>query len=111
MRVTTPSRFGRCFAGAGHGVEVPYVMGTVASCQCLGAPTSAADQTVEQRVGDRWVAFARTGEPDAGSPWPVDNRGRGVVLEIGATDTTRPGFMNARINTIITGLNLAAKPR
>ena len=97
--------------GAGHGAEVPYVMGTVASCQCLGAPASPADQAVEQRLGDRWVEFARTGQPDVGTPWPVDNRGRGVVLEIGATDTPRPGFMSARINTIITGLNLAAKPR
>lgn len=97
--------------GAGHGAEVPYVMGTTASCQCLGAPASAADQAVEQRLGDRWVSFARTGEPDAGSSWPVDNRGRGVVLEIGTTDTARPGFMSARINTIITGLNVAAKTR
>lgn len=98
-------------SGAGHGIEVPYVMGTVASCQCLGAPASAADLAVEQRLGDRWVAFARTGQPDAVVPWPADDRGRGVVLEIGETDTPRPGFMSVRINTIITGLNLAAKTR
>ena len=97
--------------GAGHGAEVPYVMGTAASCQCLGAPASAADRAVEQRVGDRWVAFARTGKPDAGVPWLADDRVRGMVLEIDKDDAARPGFMSARINTIITGLNLAPKAR
>ena len=107
--------------GAAHGAEVPYVIGTAASCQCLGAPASAADRAVEQRMGDRWVAFARTGQPvaglldasrpDAGVPWPADDRVRGVVLEIGTADKVRPGFMTGRINTLITGLNLAAAAR
>ena len=95
--------------GAGHGAEVPYVMGTAVSCQCLGAPPSAEDAAVEQRMGDRWVAFATTGKPDGGVPWPSDDRVRGTVLEIGSEDTLRPGYMSTRINTIITVLNLARK--
>ena len=97
--------------GAGHGAEVPYVTGTVALCQCLGAPPSAADKAVQQRMGDRWVAFARTGKPDIGVVWTADDRVRGNVLEIGQDDIPRPGFMSARINTIITGLNLAPRGR
>ena len=94
-------------AGAGHGAEVPYVMGTTQQCQCLGQPATPLDLAVERRLGDRWVTFAATGKPAGDVAWPQDNRGRGVVLDIGDQDTVRPGFMSARLNTIITGLKWA----
>ena len=94
-------------AGAGHGAEVPYVMGTTRQCQCLGQPATPLDLAVEHRLGDRWVAFAATGKPEGIVAWPQDNRGRGVVLDIGNQDTVRPAFMSARLNTIITGLKWA----
>ncbi|MBC7598518.1 MAG: carboxylesterase/lipase family protein [Polaromonas sp.] len=94
-------------AGAGHGAEVPYVMGTTQQCQCLGQPATPLDLAVEHRLGDRWVGFASTGKPEGGVAWPQDDRGRGVVLDIGDQDTVRPGFMSARLNTIITGLKWA----
>ena len=93
--------------GAGHGAEVPYVMGTTQQCQCLGQPATPLDLAVEHRLGDRWVGFASTGKPEGGVAWPQDDRGRGVVLDIGDQDTVRPGFMSARLNTIITGLKWA----
>ena len=93
--------------GAGHGAEVPYVMGTTQQCQCLGRPATPLDLTVERRLGDRWFAFAATGKPEGSIAWPNDNRGRGVVLDIGDQDTVRPAFMSARLNTIITGLKWA----
>ena len=94
-------------AGAGHGAEVPYVMGTTQQCQCLGRPATPLDLVVERRLGDRWAAFAATGKPEGSVAWPKDNRGGGVVLDIGDQDTVRPAFMSARLNTIITGLKWA----
>ena len=94
-------------AGAGHGAEVAYVMGTTQQCQCLGRPAKPLDLAVERRLGDRWAAFAATGKPEGSIAWPNDNRGRGVVLDIGDQDTVRPAFMSARLNTIITGLKWA----
>ena len=93
--------------GAGHGAEVPYVMGTTRQCQCLGQPATPLDLAVERRLGDRWFTFAATGKPAGDVAWPQDNRGRGVVLDIGDQDNVRPGFMSARLNTIITGLKWA----
>ena len=103
------SRAGSSPNGAGHGAEVPFVHGTVERCQCLGGPVTPLDQDVERRMGDRWVAFASTGTP-AGSPtWEPDNRIRGWALEIGDEETGRPGFMTARLNAFITGLNLVSR--
>ena len=59
------------------------------------------------QLGDRWFAFAATGKPEGSVTWPNDNRGRGVVLDIGDQDTMRPAFMSTRLNTIITGLKWA----
>ena len=103
------SRAGSSPNGAGHGAEVPFVLGTVEPCQCLGGPVTQLDKDVERRMGDRWTAFASTGAP-AGSPtWEPDNRSRGWALEIGDDETGRPGFMTARINAFITGLNLVGR--
>ena len=103
------SRAGSSPNGAGHGAEVPFVLGTVEPCQCLGGPVTQLDKDVERRMGDRWTAFASTGAP-AGSPtWELDNRSRGWTLEIGDEETGRPGFMTARLNAFITALNLVSR--
>ncbi|CAN5847763.1 carboxylesterase/lipase family protein [soil metagenome] len=94
-------------AGVGHGGEVPYVMGTVASCACTGAPPTAADSAVERRIGDRWATFARTGVPEGEVAWAADGRARSFALEIGEEDVARPAFMITRLNAFITGLKLA----
>ena len=83
------------------------MMGTTRQCQCLGQPATPLDLAVERRLGDRWVAFATTGKPEGNVAWPQDNRGRGMVLDIGNQDTVRPAFVSARLNTIITGLKWA----
>ena len=103
------SHGGAAAAGAGHGAEVPFVLGTLEQCQCLENPANALDRAVERRVGDRWVSFATTGTP-AGEPvWEPDNRGRGWALEIGGDDLSRPGFMIARLNAFITVLNVVGR--
>lgn len=94
-------------AGAGHGAEVPFILGTARHCQCLGRPVTPLDLAVESRLGDRWAAFATDGKPDGVVPWPADNRVRGLALEIGDQDTPHPAFMSTRLNALITGLKLA----
>lgn len=105
------SRAGTASNGAGHGAEVPFVLGTLEKCQCLGGPVTAADRDVERRIGDRWAAFASTGMPAGMPTWEPDNRIRGWALEIGDEETGRPGFMMARLNALITGLNIVGRAR
>jgi len=95
--------------GAGHGAEVPFVLGTVDRCACRGGSPSALDHAIERRLGDRWFAFARDGRPAGDAVWRPDDRRRGFVLEIGADDRGREGFMKARLDAIITGLNVAER--
>ena len=103
------SHAGTASTGAGHGAEVPFALGTVDYCRCLGRSPNAVDRTVERRMGDRWASFASTGTP-AGEPvWEPDNRGRGWALEIGDDDFSRPGFMIARLNAFITVLNVVGR--
>jgi len=87
--------------GVGHGGEVPYVLGTIRSCACLGPTLDASDDAVERRVGDAWAGFARTGE----MPWTRDDATRGFVMEIAATDIERPRFMRPRLNAYILAAN------
>jgi len=103
------SHGGSATTGAGHGAEVPFVLGTVEQCQCLNKPPNAVDRAIERRVGDRWASFATTGKPAGELAWEPDNRVRGWALEIGDEDAARPGFMTARLNAFITTLNLLGR--
>ena len=64
-----------------HGAEVPFVFGT------LPAGSDPAEVALSERIGDAWVAFARTGDPNgAGRPhWPAaDEQGEPALrLDIG----------------------------
>lgn len=55
-------------AGAGHGDEVQYLFGNPYD----GAVWDANDRAVSQAMGDHWVRFARTGNPNGAgaSNWP-----------------------------------------
>ncbi|MFI4886433.1 MAG: carboxylesterase/lipase family protein [Steroidobacterales bacterium] len=57
-------------SGAPHASEIPFVFDTVAAH--YGKATSRADEAMARAVHSYWVAFARTGRPDArGEPvWP-----------------------------------------
>ena len=96
-------------SGVVHGGEVPFVLGTLEGCQCLGRPVTPLDQAVERRTGDRWAAFVRTHKPAGDVEWPMDDRRRGQVLEIGDEETVRPGFMAPRLNAFIAALNFAGR--
>jgi para-nitrobenzyl esterase len=97
--------------GVGHGAEIPYTMGTLDSCACLGAPATAADRAAAQRVTQRWFDFARTGTPvpaDA-DRWPRDQARAARVLEMAETDAVRADFMKPRLDAFIGVLNVLGR--
>ncbi len=57
--------------GVSHGGEVPFVLGTLEGCQCLGRPVTPLDRTVERRTADRWAAFVRIQRPSGKSSGPL----------------------------------------
>jgi para-nitrobenzyl esterase len=69
--------------GVVHGLEVPYVFGTLADAGVVGALTGNIDRALSDEMLRRWVAFAATGNPNgrdgtATAPatlsWPSYNR-------------------------------------
>ena len=96
-------------AGVLHGGEVPFVLGTLEGCQCIGGPVTPLDHAVERRTGDRWAAFVRTHKPAGTVDWPIDDRRRGQFLEIADEDTARPGFMAPRLNAFVATFNFAGR--
>ena len=97
--------------GVPHGGEIPYTMGTVELCQCLGAPATAQDIAAAARATERWFDFARSGTPvprDA-DLWPRDDPRDAKLLEFGETDAVRADFMKRRLNAFIGTLNLVGR--
>jgi para-nitrobenzyl esterase len=108
-QVPEPLRKGQ--PGAGHGGEVAAVFGTGDLCACLGAPWTDADRRQAQALGQRWVAFAQSGRPDApGLPaWPADTRWRPAAMVFADTQQAEPRFMAQRLNAFIGGLKLIGR--
>jgi len=72
---------------APHGSEIFYVFETLGQQPAsIGAfPATAADRRMAAEVHGRWVAFARTGDPDGEglSPWPAYSPGRDPWMVFG----------------------------
>ncbi|KAM3844497.1 cholinesterase-like isoform 1-T2 [Vipera latastei] len=49
--------------GAAHGVEVPFLFGTLSSLPGLNQSDAEADRVLSQRVMHYWAQFARSGNP------------------------------------------------
>ncbi len=94
--------------GVPHGAEIPFTMGTLDGCDCLGAPVTAGDRAVAGRMTQRWFDLARSGTPVPGDAdaWPRDDRRRAVLLEIDTADAVRPDFMKRRLDAFIGTLNV-----
>ncbi len=70
--------------GAGHGMELPFVFGTLRDRllrPTLGAVRSA--RRVSRRMQDAWLAFARGGDPGHGGipEWPAYDSGERSTLD------------------------------
>ncbi|XP_070789576.1 cholinesterase-like [Pituophis catenifer annectens] len=63
--------------GAAHGVEVPFLFGTLSSLPGLNQSDEEADRVLSQRVMHYWAQFARSGNPSKFTPgevqWPHYN--------------------------------------
>ncbi len=103
--------------GAAHGDEVHAVFGTGDLCACLPTPLTEADREAARKMAARWVAFAKTGDPNVvataananSARWPPDSRYRPVVLEFGDQQTVQTDFMKSRLNSFIGVLNLVGR--
>jgi para-nitrobenzyl esterase len=95
--------------GVPHGGEITYTMDTGDHCGCLAVPFNASDSLLAQRIGDSWVAFARSGSPQTPrlAPWSKDSASNDRVLEFGETIAARKSFMQPRVNALILGLKAA----
>lgn len=72
--------------GACHGLELPFVFGTLdASADFAG--TGPAAEALSSTIQDAWLAFARTGRPgtDPLGPWPAYDATRRATMVLGAT--------------------------
>lgn len=88
---------GRTGLGATHGIEIPYVFGTLKDT--FG---DATDRTLSKAMSAYWVAFARTGVPSAaGLPtWPRYTAATEPYLEFGDTVTVGQGLRRAQCDAV-----------
>ncbi|XP_058025063.1 acetylcholinesterase-like isoform X2 [Ahaetulla prasina] len=63
--------------GAAHGVEVPFLFGTLSSLPGLNQSDAEGDRVLSQRMMHYWAQFARSGNPSKFTPgevqWPHYN--------------------------------------
>lgn len=92
--------------GVGHGGEIPFVMDTGASCDCLLVPFAPADSAYARQVGDYWFAFAHGGKPavPGATVWAQDGMRDAKVLEFADRPVMRDDFMKARLNAFLVTL-------
>jgi para-nitrobenzyl esterase len=92
--------------GMGHGGELGYVFGNLPDQpRTIGPRTipaaTADDRAISAKATDRWVAFAKTGQP--GPDWPTQNASD-PVLEFGADGVqVRPNFHKATLDVVEQG--------
>ena len=83
-------------AGTPHGGELEYVFGT----KPAESRWDARDEAVARMMGDYWVRFARTGDPNgAGAPrWPAVTSASLLAsrITLPAPGRRRPGFSRSR---------------
>ena len=69
--------------GAGHASDLPFVFDTLPAAEIAPSP---ADTAATRLVGDYWVAFARTGDPNGAgrSQWPAYDAKADMLLAFGS---------------------------
>jgi para-nitrobenzyl esterase len=77
--------------GACHGIDVPFVMGSIGTLggdRFAGSGPEAA--ALQDRVMDAWLGFARSGDPGhAGLPeWPRYDSRRRLAMDLGRSCQT-----------------------
>jgi para-nitrobenzyl esterase len=74
--------------GPHHGQEVPYVFGNLETVP--GATHSATDVACSNAIMRAWIAFARSGDPNAPgcAPWPIYTEAADEFIVFGKNITT-----------------------
>lgn len=69
--------------GAGHASDLPFVFDTLPAAEIAPSP---ADTAAARLVGDYWVAFARTGDPNGAgrAQWPAYDAKADMLLAVGS---------------------------
>jgi para-nitrobenzyl esterase len=95
--------------GVPHGGEIPYMMDTGSSCACMQFPFTQADAMLAKKLGDSWVRFARTGNPQTPEfpAWQKDGVKSDTLMEFSDKAIVQKKFMQPRLNTLILGLKAA----
>jgi para-nitrobenzyl esterase len=87
---------GEADLGAFHGLEVPYVFGTLQSREWQWLPTTADDVLLSRLLQTYWTNFAKTGDPNAADlpSWPAwsEERKEFLVVNDDASITTQHNF-------------------
>ena len=86
--------------GAVHASEIPFVFDTLLrpSSTVQSPVPSTQDQAIATRMHACWVAFAKTGKPDCGSPWPTYTAGGDQLMEFGADPAVRTHFRKTELD-------------
>jgi para-nitrobenzyl esterase len=90
--------------GVNHGAEIPFVFG-FRGLGFFGQFASDADRKTAQQIGDYWVNFARTGDPNGAglTPWPAYANASRQTLLVDDTIKAVPDFRRAQVE-IMTGV-------
>lgn len=85
--------------GAFHGVEIPYVFGTVDLFRGLGT-IEQVDRDLSAEIMGYWTRFAATGDPNGGSgpDWPAYEAATDRYLELGDTIQVEVGLGGAALD-------------
>ena len=80
--------------GPTHGVEMPYVFGTVTG---TAGPAGPEDQALSDLIQGYWARFARYGDPkgDSAAEWPQLDEVTKPVMSFDVQSTLMPGFRRA----------------
>jgi para-nitrobenzyl esterase len=85
--------------GAAHGAEIPYVFDSFYLARNRDKYTDE-DKRVAQLMGDYWVAFAKTGNPNGGNrpDWPRYRTGSDPVMMFGQSAAVANGPRRAFVD-------------
>lgn len=99
--------------GVAHGGEIPYMMDTGSTCNCLPSKFSSADAAMAKTAADYWSAFAHSSVPSAiGAPaWPRDSVKNARVLQLDDDVAVRAQFMKRRLDFMIGSSKLIGSVR